>query len=143
MLADFFTKPLQGNLFRKFQDVIMGHKHINSLKQETTPAPSQERVGGNRLLENVRNGANGQKTDMMDQKPVRATYADITREEVHESVRREESRPLTLKNSSHCKNSFIGSFYRYIPSLSFASIRLQIEVPSFTETRRNYNNTSP
>jgi hypothetical protein len=24
MLADFFTKPSQGSLFRKFRDVIMG-----------------------------------------------------------------------------------------------------------------------
>ena len=31
MLADYFTKPLQGNLFRRFRDVIMGHKHINDL----------------------------------------------------------------------------------------------------------------
>ena len=32
MLADFFTKPLQGHLFRKFRDVIMGYKPILSLK---------------------------------------------------------------------------------------------------------------
>ena len=31
MLTDFFTKPLQGELFRCFRDVIMGHKHISSL----------------------------------------------------------------------------------------------------------------
>ena len=31
MLADYFTKPLQGNLFRRFRDVIMGYKHINDL----------------------------------------------------------------------------------------------------------------
>ena len=32
MLADYFTKPLQGNLFRKFRAVIMGHCHISTLK---------------------------------------------------------------------------------------------------------------
>ena len=32
MLADFFTKPLQGLLFQKFRDVIMGYKPISSLK---------------------------------------------------------------------------------------------------------------
>jgi hypothetical protein len=31
MLADFFTKPLQGSLFKKFRDVIMGYKSINTL----------------------------------------------------------------------------------------------------------------
>ena len=28
MIADFFTKPLQGNLFRKFRDLVLGYKHI-------------------------------------------------------------------------------------------------------------------
>ena len=32
MLADFFTKPLQGKLFLKFKEVLMGHKPITSLK---------------------------------------------------------------------------------------------------------------
>ena len=31
MLADFYTKPLQGALFRKFRDVIMGFKAIETL----------------------------------------------------------------------------------------------------------------
>ena len=31
MLADYFTKPLQGNVFRRFRDVIMVYKHINDL----------------------------------------------------------------------------------------------------------------
>ena len=33
MLADFYTKPLQGSLFIKFRDVIMGDKPISSLRQ--------------------------------------------------------------------------------------------------------------
>ena len=31
MLADYFTKPLQGNVFRRFRDVIMGYKYISDL----------------------------------------------------------------------------------------------------------------
>ena len=31
MLGDYFTKPLQGSLFRRFRDVIMGKVHINDL----------------------------------------------------------------------------------------------------------------
>ena len=45
MLADFFTKPLQGKLFHKFRDVIMGWKHINTLHSKKTDALSpKERV---------------------------------------------------------------------------------------------------
>jgi len=31
MLADFFTKPVQGTLFRLFRDVILGHRPISDL----------------------------------------------------------------------------------------------------------------
>ena len=31
MLADFFTKPLQGALFRKLRAVVMGHAHVRTL----------------------------------------------------------------------------------------------------------------
>ena len=33
MLANFFTKPLQGNLSRKFRDVIMGYKDISTITE--------------------------------------------------------------------------------------------------------------
>jgi hypothetical protein len=51
MIADFFTKPLQGKLFRVLRDVIMGHTHISSLDliDETNDndpsSPNEERVG--------------------------------------------------------------------------------------------------
>ena len=70
----------------------MGHKHIDSLKLETMPNPSQERVGENGLAENVRNGVDGRKTDARARRPDKVTYADITRKGVQrkplESVRR-------------------------------------------------------
>ncbi|KAI2492027.1 hypothetical protein MHU86_3729 [Fragilaria crotonensis] len=34
MLADSFTKALQGNLFRKFRDVILGINHIDALSSK-------------------------------------------------------------------------------------------------------------
>jgi hypothetical protein len=40
MLADFFTKPLQGGLFKKFRDVLMGYSHIDTLNN--SPPPSHE-----------------------------------------------------------------------------------------------------
>lgn len=47
MLADFFTKPLQGSLFRKFRNVILGKTHVSTLSDNTSPHPSatEERVG--------------------------------------------------------------------------------------------------
>ncbi|KAI2490730.1 Reverse transcriptase (RNA-dependent DNA polymerase) [Fragilaria crotonensis] len=44
MLADFFTKPLQGNLFRRFRDVILGYSHIDTLRRDPA-VPVEERVG--------------------------------------------------------------------------------------------------
>ena len=31
MIADYFTKPLQGKMFKHFRDFIMGYVHINDL----------------------------------------------------------------------------------------------------------------
>mmetsp|Transcript_19868 Transcript_19868/g.22531 ORF Transcript_19868/g.22531 Transcript_19868/m.22531 type:complete len:213 (-) Transcript_19868:60-698(-) len=52
MLADFFTKPLQGALFRKFRAVIMGWEHIDSLKSSTTHV-IKERVGNTDFYKKV------------------------------------------------------------------------------------------
>ena len=43
MVADFFTKPLQGSLFRYLRDFILGHRPISELKLES--GASKERVG--------------------------------------------------------------------------------------------------
>ncbi len=48
MLADFFTKPLQGQLFRKFRDVVLGYKHIDTLEDTEEESSSQERVESSR-----------------------------------------------------------------------------------------------
>ena len=59
MLADFFTRPLQGSLFRKFRAVIMGQQHIQSLKAKLSLAPVEECVGS-QATANVSRGANVQ-----------------------------------------------------------------------------------
>jgi hypothetical protein len=46
MLADFLTKPLQGTLFRKFRDVILGYQPL-SLLGRVGPVLDMERVEGN------------------------------------------------------------------------------------------------
>ena len=45
MLADYYTKPLQGALFRKLRSVIMGFQHINILKKHNLQSPvMKERI---------------------------------------------------------------------------------------------------
>ena len=44
MLGDFFTKPLQGSLFRKFRSTILGESYVGSL-QTPPPAPTEKCVG--------------------------------------------------------------------------------------------------
>ena len=46
IIADYFTKPLQGALFKKLRDIIMGHTHPSSLLKtpEQVPSPCKERV---------------------------------------------------------------------------------------------------
>jgi len=46
MLADFFTKPLNGSLFGKFRDVILGYKPVRS-HQEILPPDVEAHVGNN------------------------------------------------------------------------------------------------
>jgi hypothetical protein len=39
MIADIFTKPLQGHLFEKFRDIIMGITHFSTLTVPTSAEP--------------------------------------------------------------------------------------------------------
>ena len=47
MLADYFTKPLQGKVFRVFRRVIMGYETISWLRQQLKT--SKKRVGINNI----------------------------------------------------------------------------------------------
>ena len=58
MLADFFTKPLQGSLFEKLRKVLMGHAHINTLSSSSL-LPVEERVGEKSKLEKKERRATG------------------------------------------------------------------------------------
>lgn len=81
----FFTKPLQGALFKRFRDVIMGFKHIDTLKNDTPSSELKERVEisndiSNNLVQNrnvssdneVRNEE--QKRKETERKSVEMTY---------------------------------------------------------------------
>ena len=71
MLADYFTKPLQGSLFKRFREVIMGWKHIDTLK--TFIKSTKERVG------NSGNDKSGEFSDNVTTIK-KVTYADVVRE---------------------------------------------------------------
>ena len=45
MLADFFSKPLQGNLFKKFRSVVLGHQPLYILRTHKSSYKLKERVG--------------------------------------------------------------------------------------------------
>ena len=58
MLADFFTKALQGKLFHKFCAIIMGWKHVSSLWEDdnidiSVHDSSKERVENDDINEKV------------------------------------------------------------------------------------------
>ena len=79
MLADFFTKALQGSLFTKFKKVIMGEEHVSTLKKPSL-APAKERVENRDVFENGKDlvsGANGQAIDDVTETHVSKTYASV------------------------------------------------------------------
>ena len=58
MLANFFKKPLQGSLFRKFCDVLLGHCHVHTLIKSLL-SPSEDRAE-NPISKKVRSGGSVQ-----------------------------------------------------------------------------------
>ena len=68
MIADFFSKPLQGSLFKRFSAVNMGEVDLaTSLKSK--PPPPKERVGGS---------IDARSTDGGDV-IIHPTYAEVTK----------------------------------------------------------------
>ena len=55
MAADFFTKPLQGRMFKIFRDVVMGYRPVKDVISEI---PIKERVGNVNKTRNVRADSN-------------------------------------------------------------------------------------
>ena len=87
MLADYFTKPLQGKLFHMFREVIMGWKHIDTLKeviQVDSSSLFKERVGGL----NISN----------DETKERLTYAQVVKGSAKNDSR---GMPLTQASRRH------------------------------------------
>ena len=100
MLADFFTKPLQGNLFRVFGDVILGYNHVDTLKREPL-VPIEERVGKDRS--NTRDVAQldatqEKKTVNGKEDTGKVTWADVVK-----------GRVVDKENEEKCENGKIVS----------------------------------
>ena len=75
MIADFFTKPLQGKLFRKFRDIVLGYKHVSSLLEEEESSP-QERVRRN-IPEGMDGGSEDDLSSQLEGEKKKVTWAEV------------------------------------------------------------------
>lgn len=94
MLADFFTKPLQGSLFEKFKRVLMGHDHISILAQ-TSFIPGEERVGEIQETPNLNNvpGVEKKDTDNTDE-----TWTVVRPKKIHKAKPPERTSRIIRRN---------------------------------------------
>ena len=70
MIADYFTKPLQGKVFKLFRDLIMGYEPISTIL-DAIALSAKERVEIQKIVTEssiMNNGRNGR------------TYADVVKE---------------------------------------------------------------
>ena len=88
MVAEHFTKPLQGALFVKFRDIILGYKHVDSIIP-TIPASNEERVGSCRS--EYRDNWEEEKED----KENNETKSSTSVSEANESEDSKESKSVT------------------------------------------------
>ena len=100
MLADFFTKPLQGSLFRKFRAVLLGEEHVYTLVCNKLTVSFEERVVRNMSFTE---GTDGQtKRDVESHKIARpsavSTYADVVKNEMRGSNLKRNDEPLILRS---------------------------------------------
>ena len=72
MLADYFTKAIQGSLFKKVRDIIMGYKHIDEILSD--PSHPLKKRGEIRYLKRNLTGID-ESPDKYKRKGV--TYADV------------------------------------------------------------------
>ena len=80
MIADFFTKPLQGNLFRKFRHLVLGYQHISEVNDESPKSgesPSQECIGNNISDETIIGDIGGGDSQPLNHKEKRISWADV------------------------------------------------------------------
>ena len=98
MLADYFTKPLQGQLFRDMRSIIMGWEPLEKLEaygmKYLEPYPSKERVGKH-ISEQVPNPTSTGE---------RVSYADVTRKGLESDSYSHEKQNVqnnSMRSTSH------------------------------------------
>ena len=109
MLAEFFTKPHQGTLFKMFRDVLLGAAHVDSTLATSHTATAEERVGKVRTADHVTEATgivvNTGENGMVKAVP-KVTWADVVRGMQATKIRGQEmlksnkgvSRPLSRNN---------------------------------------------
>ena len=103
MVGDFFTKPLQGHLFRKFRDAVMGNHHMDTLAT-CQPMPIEERVentiqSGTSTADGASNHDSNGTTLTTVRKAGTVTWADVVRGHVRMDVeKRVDSRERGRSN---------------------------------------------
>ena len=102
MIADFFTKPLQGALFTKLRDVVLGYKHIESLQNDDEHIV-EERVRNEIKTENttMKESINDSKDSdyVTDQKDV--TWVEVVKNKTR--FQKDDQPAILLKQSSSKK----------------------------------------
>ena len=108
MVGDFFTKPLQGSLFKTFRDAIMGRTHMNTLS--ASPVTSvEERVGEpEQPASTVCDDASKGDDTSNDSNSDSETWADIARKppsQVTRSMLQEKNNDWILIDSRRSKSN--------------------------------------
>ena len=77
MIADFFSKPLQGSLFRRFRDIVLGITHPSESLDSS--CESQERVGSGGTHHEESTGSIVHESNESIHTPRTVTWADVAR----------------------------------------------------------------
>ena len=73
MIADYFTKPLQGKPFKMFRDLIMGYVHINNLLKEIDLSIKE------RVVKTMNSKENRNVINKSNPLPDRVSWADVVK----------------------------------------------------------------
>jgi hypothetical protein len=104
MLADYFTKPLQGALFIRFRAVLMGWQHVDTLKHVLSPP--KERV------ENSMSGDIPIPRESNILHESRKSYLDAAKTNITEQQRTAGINDRGITNSSSSQNLTMTSITR-------------------------------
>jgi hypothetical protein len=97
-VGDFFTKPLQGALFRKVRDMIMGQKHMDALAT-APPMQIEERVRNTKQSGDGRHGEmKNTSTSTSVPKVTLVSWADLVRGVASTSSTEREARNANVDN---------------------------------------------